>query len=229
MSPVYHGTGSIGASMILRYGFTVVESTDKSVVGRMLGDGIYFSDVVDKVAQYIGDGGYSRGIGTRGYIFEMDVQLGEPWTDHQSAGVPNATFQKEVVSPEWAVFKPNGQLRIKRAYEVQLISKNEMLAIQQKSLNESFLDEIRGKEVANYVFMDGLIPVSSDSVRAFDKLSRVGRGMIDVSAKGPMVVIRNVKEGGTFYIKDTKEWLRDPANRQQVKTYLTQIRECSIL
>ena len=224
MSPVYHGTGSIGASMILRYGFAVVESTDKSVVGRMLGDGIYFSDVVDKVAQYIGDSGYSRGIGTRGYIFEMDAQLGEPWTDHQSAGVPNATFQKEVVSPEWAVFKPNGQLRIKRAYEVQLISKNEMLAIQQKSLNESFLDEIRGKDVANYVFMDGLIPVSADSVRAFDKVSRVGRGMIDVSAKGPMVVIRNVKEGGTFYIKDTKEWLRDPANRQKVKAYLTQIR-----
>ena len=132
MSPVYHGTGSIGASMILRYGFAVVESTDKSVVGRMLGDGIYFSDVVDKVAQYIGDIGYSRGIGTKGYIFEMDAQLGEQWVDHQSAGVPNATYQKEVVSPEWAVFKPNGQLRIRRAYEVQLISKNDMLSIQSR-------------------------------------------------------------------------------------------------
>lgn len=224
MSPVYHGTGSIGASMILRYGFAVVESTDKSVVGRMLGDGIYFSDVVDKVAQYIGDVGYSRGIGTKGFIFEMDAQLGEPWTDHQSAGVPNATYQKDVVSPEWAVFKPNGQLRIRRAYEVQLISKNDMMSIQQKALSESFADSIRGKETANYVFMDGMIPLSKSVIKRFDELYRAGRGLIDVSAKGPMVVIRNVEKGGTFYIKDTKEWMLNPANREQVRTYLTQIR-----
>lgn len=224
MSPVYHGTGSIGASMILRYGFAVVESTDKSVVGRMLGDGIYFSDVVDKVAQYIGDIGYSRGIGTKGYIFEMDAQLGEPWTDHQSSGVPNATYQKDVVSPEWAVFKPNGQLRIRRAYEVQLISKNDMMSIQQKALSESFTDSIRGKETANYVFMDGMIPVSTDRMERFDRLSRVGRGIIDVSGRGPIVVIKGVKTGGTFYIKDTREWLSDPVNKQDVQKFLSSIR-----
>lgn len=224
MSPVYHGTGSIGASMILRYGFAVVESTDKSVVGRMLGDGIYFSDVVDKVAQYIGDAGYSRGIGTKGYIFEMDAQLGEPWTDHQSAGVPNATYQKDVVSPEWAVFKPNGQLRIRRAYEVQLISKNDMMSIQQKALSESFTDSIRGKETANYVFMDGMIPIAANRMERFDRLSRVGRGIIDVSGKGPIVVIKGVKTGGTFYVKDTREWLRNPVNKQDVQNFLSSIR-----
>lgn len=224
MSPVYHGTGSIGASMILRYGFAVVESTDKSVVGRMLGDGIYFSDVVDKVAQYIGDAGYSRGIGTKGYIFEMDAQLGEQWTDHQSAGVPNATYQKDVVSPEWAVFKPNGQLRIRRAYEVQLISKNDMMSIQQKALTESFSDSIRGKETANYVFMDGMIPITADRMERFDRLSRVGRGVIDVSGRGPIVVIRGVKTGGTFYIKDTREWLSDPVNKHEVQKFLSSIR-----
>lgn len=224
MSPVYHGTGSIGASMILRYGFAVVESTDKSVVGRMLGDGIYFSDVVDKVAQYIGDIGYSRGIGTKGYIFEMDAQLGEQWTDHQSAGVPNATYQKDVVSPEWAVFKPNGQLRIRRAYEVQLISKNDMMSIQQRALTESFVDNVRGKEIANYVFMDGMIPVSTDRIERFDRLSRVGRGIIDISSKGPMVVIKGVKTGGTFYIKDTREWLSDPVNKHEVQKFLSSIR-----
>ena len=224
MSPVYHGTGSISASMILRYGFAVVESTDKSVVGRMLGDGIYFSDVVDKVAQYIGDAGYSRGIGTKGYIFEMDAQLGEQWTDHQSAGVPNSTYQKDVVSPEWAVFKPNGQLRIRRAYEVQLISKNDMISIQQKVLTESFVNITRGKETANYVFMDGMIPVSTDRIERFDRLSRVGRGIIDVSGKGPIVVIKGVKEGGTFYIKDTWEWLSNPVNKQEVQKFLSFIR-----
>lgn len=224
MSPVYHGTGSIGASMILRYGFAVVESTDKSVVGRMLGDGIYFSDVVDKVAQYIGDAGYSRGIGTSGYIFEMDAQLGEPWTDHQSAGVPSATYQKDVVSPEWAVFKPNGQLRIRRAYEVRLISKNDMIGIQQKALTESFADNLRGKETANYVFMDGMIPVAADRMERFDRLTRVGRGIIDVSGKGPIVVIKGVKTGGTFYIKDTREWLHNPVNKQDVQNFLSSIR-----
>ena len=224
LSPVYHGTGSIGASMILRYGFSVVESTDKSVVGRMLGDGIYFSDVVDKVAQYIGDAGYSRWIGTRGYIFEMDAQLGEPWTDHQSAGVQSATYQKDVVSPEWAVFKPNGQLRIRKAYEVQLISKNDMMGIQQKALSESFTDSIRGKETANYVFMDGMIPITADRMERFDRLSRVGRGIIDVSGHGPIVVIKGVKTGGTFYIKDTREWLVNPANKQDVQNFLSYIR-----
>lgn len=224
MSPVYHGTGSIGASMILRYGFAVVESTDKSVVGRMLGDGIYFSDVVDKVAQYIGDIGYSRGIGTRGYIFEMDAQLGEQWVDHQSAGVPNATYQKDVVSPEWAVFKPNGQLRIRRAYEVQLISKNDMMSIQDKALTESFTDNIRGKEVANYVFMDGTIPLSKSVIKRFDGLDRVGRGMIDISGKGSMVIIKGVKTGGTFYIKDTREWLSNPVNKHEVQKFLSSIR-----
>lgn len=224
MSPVYHGTGSIGASMILRYGFAVVESTDKSVVGRMLGDGIYFSDVVDKVAQYIGDIGYSRGIGTKGYIFEMDAQLGEQWVDHQSAGVPNATYQKDVISSEWAVFKPNGQLRIRRAYEVQLISKNDMLSIQQKALMESFTDNIRGKEVANYVFMDGMIPLSKSVIKRFDILGRVGRGIIDISSKGPMVVIKGVKTGGTFYIKDTREWISDPVNKHEVQKFLSFIR-----
>lgn len=223
MSPVYHGTGSIGASMILRYGFAVVESTDKSVVGRMLGDGIYFSDVVDKVAQYIGDVGYSRGLGTKGFIFEMDAQLGEKWTDHQSAGVPNATYQKDVVSPEWAVFKPNGQLRIRRAYEVQLISKNDMMSIQQKALSESFTDSIRGKETANYVFMDGMIPITADRMERFDRLSRVGRGIIDISAKGPMVVIKGVEKGGTFYIKNTREWLLNPVNKQEVQIFLSSI------
>ena len=154
----------------------------------------------------------------------MDAQLGEQWVDHQSAGVPNATYQKEVVSPEWAVFKPNGQLRIRRAYEVQLISKNDMLSIQQKALMESFTDSIRGKEVANYVFMDGTIPLSKSVIKRFDSLDRVGRGIIDVSGKGPMVVIKGVKTGGTFYIKDTREWLSDPVNKHEVQKFLSSIR-----
>jgi len=42
ITPAFHGTGGIAASMILRYGFKVIKSSDSSVVGRMLGSGIYF-------------------------------------------------------------------------------------------------------------------------------------------------------------------------------------------
>ena len=62
INPMYHGTGSIAASMILRYGFRVIKSGDSSVVGRMLGDGVYGAIHIDKSQQYIGDSGFSRTI-----------------------------------------------------------------------------------------------------------------------------------------------------------------------
>lgn len=35
-----------------------------------------------------------------------------------------------------------------------------------------------------------------------------------------MVVIKGVKTGGTFYIKDTREWLSDPVNKHEVQKFL---------
>lgn len=107
MKPVFHGTGSIGASMILRYGFKVISSSDPSVVDRMLGDGIYFSNVLDKVAQYVGDEGFSRKKGIQGYIFEMMASLGKINRDYKSAGTGSIFDVKSTVSPEWVVFNPN--------------------------------------------------------------------------------------------------------------------------
>ena len=99
-----------------------------------------------------------------------------------------------------------------------------MMSIQQKALSESFTDSIRGKETANYVFMDGMIPITADRMERFDRLSRVGRGIIDVSGRGPNVVIKGVKTGGTFYIKDTREWLTNPVNKHEVQKFLSSIR-----
>ena len=87
ISPAFHGTGATAASMILRNGFRVLKAGATGVVGRMLGDGIYFSNVLDKVGQYVSDAGYSRGIGQVGYIFEMDAALGKKGVNYQSAGV----------------------------------------------------------------------------------------------------------------------------------------------
>lgn len=51
--------------MILRHGFKVIKSKDGIKACRMLGDGIYFSNVLDEVASYVGDmntnnNGYGR-------------------------------------------------------------------------------------------------------------------------------------------------------------------------
>ena len=116
--PSFHGTGGVAATMILRYGFRVLKSGDASVVGRMLGDGIYFSNKIDKALQYCGNDGYGRQYGTRGYIFDMKSQLGQDGRDYRAAGLG----RDHIRSPEWAVRDGRSQLKIVRAYEVELIS-----------------------------------------------------------------------------------------------------------
>jgi len=100
--PAYHGTGGIAAGMILRYGFKVIKSSDPSVVGRMLGDGIYFSNKIDKVSQYVSNGGYSRQHGQKGYVMEMDTNLGTRNRDYRAAGIDG---RDSIRSPEWCVVR----------------------------------------------------------------------------------------------------------------------------
>lgn len=130
---VFHGTGSIAASMILRNGFVIVPSRTSAVqvTGRMLGDGIYFSTVSNKAAQYVSDEGFGRRFGTRGYLFEMEAAIGEPYKHHRSAGIKGAT-NGGAVSPEWAVFDPKNQLRIYRVHYIELISPSELEQIAKK-------------------------------------------------------------------------------------------------
>ncbi len=226
MKPIFYGTGSIGASMILRYGFKVIKSNDPSVVGRMLGDGIYFSNVLDKVAQYIGDEGYSRRRGTQGYIFEMEGSLGMHRRDYRCAGTGAKEDERDTVSPEWAVFNPNEQLRIYKAYHVELIGKEEMNKMKAKHLgtNESTAIEIKSfKEFINegtgdmphcitYIFMDGNIPISEKQAVDFKdfQAKKMGRNVkLDWTGSGPAVMIYNRKESKTYVVRYTREFMEN--------------------
>lgn len=125
VAPAFHGTGSLGAAMILRYGFKVV---DKSLIkaGRMLGDGIYFSNVLDKSMQYVGDSGMTRTYGSTGYVLEMDAYIGSESINYKSAGVSkNSTFK--VASAEWCVFDPRAQLKIKKVFKIEIIANSAMM------------------------------------------------------------------------------------------------------
>lgn len=199
MDPVFHGTGSVAATFVLRYGFAVISATDASVVGRMLGNGIYFSNVLDKCGQYVSDGGYSRGKGTKGYIFQMKANLGAYGTDYKSQG-------QGLVSPEWCVFHPNDQLNIYKAHFVELVDKNEIDFIKaETSLNENFFKVEQFKEHLNedlqnpiqkgcvsYTFIDGQIPVSEDVVIDFEEFDATSFGShvtMEPSGLGPVIYI----------------------------------------
>lgn len=207
--PAYHGTGGIAASMILRYGFKVIKSSDPSVVGRMLGDGIYFSNKIDKVSQYVSNGGYSRQHGQKGYVMEMDTNLGTERVDYRAAGVKASDG---IRSPEWCVFDPKAQTRIVRVYEVTLVSKATVdkhlkEGVQYTSLKgfKQHLKEEVVQDLGNFtsfVFRDGMIPIvdyetSAVSYVDFEEaLSKklINEDMFDVSAQGPVIVFRNTPE-----------------------------------
>lgn len=206
MKTVFHGTGSVAASMILRYGFTIPEfDGDAGMSGRALGDGVYFTDVSDKATLYIGDAGY-RG-GNIGYLFEMDAQLGNPAVrdsypssdtdgpvfNHRSGGFPEATNHQDFISPEWAVFDPHAQVRIRRAYEVRIVDGSLIEELvkgkvgYQKLLDESeekpmpfkefkLMEAEDGKEkhTATYIFADGMVPVGKGKALPWTKAKLKG-------------------------------------------------------
>lgn len=139
MEPVFHGTGPVAANMILRNGFRVMGGGAISIAGRLLGDGIYFSNVIDKAAQYVktdvGDG-YGRSHGTVGCMFEMYALLGRNRIDYLSG------TNKRLVSPEWCVYDANRQLIIKRAWQVERTSTAKIDALR-SNLTEEEIDAMK--------------------------------------------------------------------------------------
>ena len=131
--PAVHGCGGIAANMILRYGYIVVPAGEQGVTGRMLGDGIYFTNKIDKAMLYVSNEGYGKTIGSRGYIFELDTNLGEPKKDYRSAGING---HDGIRSPEWCVKYPEKQTYIYKVYEVELVTRK-MLDRTQQLLSES--------------------------------------------------------------------------------------------
>lgn len=202
--PQFHGTASLPASMILRYGFSVIDdklARDAGIkyAGRMLGDGIYSSNVLDKVSQYINDDaptGVSRKRGVVGYVFEMEAQ-GARWartlsvagSDFATAGGVMPGDRPGIISPEWAWKGANSQLRIFRCYEVLLINKHEMDALVNKHKNVAeaveyksfaeYLEEAKrptsmtNQSFANFTFYDNMIPVGKRQYIDFDENQNV--------------------------------------------------------
>jgi hypothetical protein len=223
MDPVFHGTGSVAASMILRYGFAVISSGDAAVVGRLLGDGIYFSTVIDKVSQYVTDSGFTRGLGTKGYIFRMKAALGQPNKDYKTADTSSG-----LVSPEWAVYHPEKQLLIYKALEIEIVTKDEINKLKNKyKINENTAVEIQTfkefiresqsemyKNATTYTFVDGNIPIDKNTFIPFEEFNVETFGQhvrIEGSQLGPMITIdHNGPKSQAFCVRYTDEFMNQP-------------------
>lgn len=230
----FHGTGSAVAPMILRNGFKVIKSKEGIKAGRMLGDGIYFSNVLDKVASYVGDmntnnNGYGRRYGTRGYIFEMDALLGVRGEDYQSAGISGATSGVSVISPEWCVVDPNKQLLIKKVHLVEITSMKELDRIAAKlgsgMLGENVMEIKTFKQhIANkapsikasyvFVFRDGKIPLLDGTAVSFEDFEESENIKKYMTQYGPAVEMtgEGLDEPRYFDVLSTTTFLADPTS-----------------
>lgn len=227
----FHGTGSAVAPMILRNGFKVIKSKEGIKAGRMLGDGIYFSNVLDKVASYVGDmntnnNGYGRRYGTRGYIFEMDALLGVRGEDYQSAGFADATSGVSVISPEWCVVDPNKQLLIKKVHLVELHSMKELDRIAAKlgsgMIGENVMEiKTFKKYIANkaptirasyvFVFRDGKIPLLDGTAVSYEDFEETTNIKKYMTQYGPAVEMtgEGLDEPRYFDVLSTTTFMTD--------------------
>lgn len=227
----FHGTGSAVAPMILRHGFKVIKSKEGIKAGRMLGDGIYFSNVLDKVASYVGDmntnnNGYGRRYGTRGYIFEMDALLGVRGEDYQSAGIADATSRVSVISPEWCVVDPNKQLLIKKVHLVELHSMKELDRIAAKlgsgMIGENVMEiKTFKKYIANkaptirasyvFVFRDGKIPLLDGTAVSYEDFEETANIKKYMTQYGPAVEMtgEGLDEPRYFDVLSTTTFMAD--------------------
>ena len=147
------------------------------------GGGVYISDVITKSSQYATDVGMlpgRKGIGSKGYLFLNHAILGDSGRHFKSAGLDS---NDGIRSPEWAVFYPNDQLRIYKAYEIETIHKDDMAALKKKfKINEGKVLKIMAfKEFlteavkttsfrSTFIFAEGLIPTGPDEVKLFDEI-----------------------------------------------------------
>lgn len=226
MERVFHGTGSIGASFILRSGFAV--SKDLIKAGRMLGDGIYFTNVLDKASLYVGDESYLRRPGNvTGYILEMKVSLGEKGVDYTDGQ------DRNLVSPEWVCYRPNYQCTVYRAHEVELVSKSELDELKTKhQINEGFIPMKNFSEYITertqrsklrsepnrkgmvYTFKDEYIPTPKGLVHYKKWRSPNKDVVLSGSAWGPTITIYNDTQSGVLAVLDSREFENSSEGRE---------------
>ena len=207
--PAYHGTGGIAAGMILRYGFKVSKQSDGHTTGRMLGDGIYFTNKIDKSMQYMSNAGYARTHGMKGYVMELEVTLGKSPRDYRAGGLGNDNLR----SPEWCVYNPKAQIRVVKVYEIELNPKKAIDQYLKEDYNgniRSFKQHLKEQLLAptssnqmGFIFRDGMIPIITPDYEgeftAVDfeealKNNLITEDMFEVTGQGPMIVFRNTRE-----------------------------------
>jgi hypothetical protein len=194
INPAFHGTGGIGASMILRFGFRVINDPNLTT-GKMLGDGVYFSNKIDKSAQYVGNSGLTRKKGTKGYIFEMEAQLGLRNKNYSAAGIDKTD---NIRSPEWCVYEPNHQLKIMTAYEVELGDYDDYIAIKPSGeLGEGVMsfkqflltEKEKPEEQIRFVFFDNQIVLNDRTIHEANKIEAYGNDIrIERTVDGTAVI-----------------------------------------
>ena len=239
INPMFHGTGSIAASMILRYGFRVISAGDSSITGRMLGNGVYGAIHMDKSQQYVGDNGYGRSVGTKGYIFVCNAALGQKGKDYRASGVGGSGYQTQ--SPEWCVFTPNSQFKIVKAYEVELVEETTINSIvadvrrKGKGVNEGKLKNFRKflgeeikketmKNVTNYIFINGYIPVNEHDTVDFEDFTPPNTNVsLEPSAYGPSVVVTGTKESATHIFTSAADFRQN--HPKEFEEYVTHLKE----
>jgi hypothetical protein len=176
---LFHGTGTINAAFILRFGFKIIKSSDPSVTGRMLGDGIYFADNINKSMLYMSNAGYVREAGQEGYVMKCKVALGNRPKDNREGAKEHTTL----VSNEWAIFNLD-QIVIEEAYYGHSRWKQDVKGI---------LEENAYRPMEScFMFMDGRVPVTMTDTADFETIVSMGDHItIERTAKGPIVNIRH--------------------------------------
>lgn len=234
IEPAFHGTSSISAAMVLRYGFRLIDAkTDSNLITakRRLGDGIYFTQDLDYTAVFIND--FSNDTkSTRGYVFEMSAMLGTEGTDYVIEDGDSRS------STEWCVMGGNSQLRIYKAYEVEIMTHGEMLDLKNKhNLHESAAIEIKSfnaflresfkpdEHFTTYIFADRTIPVDYNEVidsSDFNVQSYGDHIHIRQSHYGTLVNIRSKESNnGVFYVKHTPTFANTPEEVNKFLRLLT--------
>lgn len=233
--PMFHGCGTVAASMILRYGFKIIKMDRNAkggvaMAGRALGDGIYFTNVLDKASLYVGDKGYNRGghPGAKGYMFEMSCALGIPKKHTVGASTGSKyDIRRDFISPEWCA-RNLEQIVIHKAYEVEIITRGDMERIKKevkamsetnesevvkdfkKFISESMDYKFRNQNATTFVFYDGMLPTEDGKVVAADKanLSLPKNAVMDWTKHGPSIIFYG---GETTQAYDV-EYIGDFAN-----------------
>lgn len=183
---LFHGCGTMAAQFLLRYGFRIIKTTgDPLITARMLGDGIYFADNVNKSMLYMSNSGYIQAENQEGYLFKCRVALGKSPKDHKEG----FREKRGLVSNEWAVYDLD-QICIEEAYYGFSRRVSTITVLLNEATGNFF------PSASSFIFMDGKIPVGGGEYVDFVDFAKTAPAHVTVetTAVGPMVIIGHTQD-----------------------------------